>query len=411
MGQAMTVRPKAVIIEAQEVMCKLSDALYDMYCYQLQEKKESAAVQKEQGEQVKAVATIKVVVGDMATTFSPREDAGSEDSEQPELISASESSSEDESEDESDSEEGNEELELISESESSSEGESEDESESEDDEQCSGECQVGTKEESSRERKRRAERLRKSQRSKVREVARDKALRRRVAALTGDPEVTEEDREEWSAQRRLIDEMSGQQMVEYTEAGNQVGDFSFEEWKESVAEDLKFGPKISADLRHRLSCVLYCLQAVVAANLMKPGLMKGVMQSLELLDPTVTPVQCKGRRHSPREIEAIREETQKLMDNGIIEYSNSAWAAPVVLVKKPDGSWRFCVNFTASCNKFLKHDAHRMPKTQDILDGLGQAELLSLWDVNQGYYSLLLREQDRHYTAFNTGSIQGVHGS
>ena len=98
----------------------------------------------------------------------------------------------------------------------------------------------------------------------------------------------------------------------------------------------------------------------------------------------------------------ICAETQELLDNGMIETSDSPWSAPVVLVKKSNGKWRFCVNYTATVNRFLRHDAQPLPKSQDVLDNLAKATTLSLWDVCSGYWHIRLHEQDRKYTAFST---------
>ena len=57
------------------------------------------------------------------------------------------------------------------------------------------------------------------------------------------------------------------------------------------------------------------------------------------------------------EKEAICEGCQAMLDKGIVEYSDSPWSAPVVLVKKKDGKWRFRVNFTATVNPHLIQDS------------------------------------------------------
>ena len=67
----------------------------------------------------------------------------------------------------------------------------------------------------------------------------------------------------------------------------------------------------------------------------------------------------------------------ELYANGMIEQSDSPWSAPVVLVKKKDGKWRFCVNYTATVNRFLRHDAQPLANAQDVLDNLAKATTLS----------------------------------
>ena len=168
--------------------------------------------------------------------------------------------------------------------------------------------------------------------------------------------------------------MSGKQIIEYVKAGHIIGDVTFDTWLEQVGADLKFGKNASSELRSEIACLLYALQEVVTKNPKRPG---AIAQKIELKDPKTTPVQCRYRRYSPEEQQTIREETQKLLDNGIIKYSDSPWRAPPVLVRKSDGSWRFCINFTATVNPHLRLDGMPMPKPQDILDDLRGAAIMS----------------------------------
>ena len=97
-----------------------------------------------------------------------------------------------------------------------------------------------------------------------------------------------------------------------------------------------------------MTCLLYALRKVVAVNPKKPGIIKGVEGVIHLVDPDTAPIKCRHRRYTPQEKAIIRKETQELLDNGMVELSDSPWSAPVVLVKKKDGKWRCCVNFTAT---------------------------------------------------------------
>ena len=201
----------------------------------------------------------------------------------------------------------------------------------------------------------------------------------------------------------LIDAMSGHQIVEYVKAGHTVGDVTFDTWLEQVGADLKFGDNASTELRSDIACLLYALQEVVAKNPKRPGAIAGIAQKIELKDPKTVPVRCKGKMYSPEEKRVIKEECQRMVDNGILEASESPWCAPIVLVRKKDATWRMAINYTASCNPYIKHDAMPIPYAQDIFDGLAEADTLSLWDACAGYWQVLLKEQDRHLTAFTDG--------
>ena len=69
-----------------------------------------------------------------------------------------------------------------------------------------------------------------------------------MASLVGEI-PRDPDKSSWSAQRLLIDAMSGQQIVEYVKAGHTVGDVTFDTWLEQVGEDLKFGDNASTEMR------------------------------------------------------------------------------------------------------------------------------------------------------------------
>ena len=182
-----------------------------------------------------------------------------------------------------------------------------------------------------------------------------------------------------------IDEKGSDEVVDMILGGRRVGKWSLDEWEREMGEDLRFGPRIEPEMRTRLKCILYALQAIVSKHHLRPGMIADLEMGIELIDKDISPVKSRYRRYSPEEKRIIKAEVEKMKANGIVEYSDSPWSAPVVLVKKKDGSWRFCVNFTATVNPHIKKDAMPVPRTQDILDNLSKATLLSLWDVNSVY--------------------------
>ena len=203
---------------------------------------------------------------------------------------------------------------------------------------------------------------------------------------------------------QTIDEMEGDDVVKMVQEGQKVGSESFEEWLARMGDDFRVGPRTSPELRMSLARLLYALQGIVSKDHLRPGMIADLEMGIDLKDNNMLPVKSRYRRYSPQEKRIIKEEVDKMMANGIVEYSDSPWSAPVVLVRKKDGSWRFCVNFTATVNPHIVKDAMPIPRCQDILDGLSKATLMSLWDVNSGYWSLRLRVQDRKFTAFATES-------
>ncbi|GFU65968.1 hypothetical protein TNCV_3240141 [Trichonephila clavipes] len=92
-----------------------------------------------------------------------------------------------------------------------------------------------------------------------------------------------------------------------------------------------------------------------------------------------------------------------MLDEGIVQPSESPWSSPVVLVrkKKKDGSWRFCVDYR-KLNSVTKKDVYPLPRIDDTLDCLKGAMFFSSMDLRSGYWQIEIDEADREKTAFIT---------
>ncbi|UYV77347.1 hypothetical protein LAZ67_15000588, partial [Cordylochernes scorpioides] len=113
------------------------------------------------------------------------------------------------------------------------------------------------------------------------------------------------------------------------------------------------------------------------------------------------PTKQRPYRVAPAERQIIQEEVNKMEEIGIIQPSASPWASPVVLVRKKDGSWRFCVDYRR-LNKITKKDVYPLPRIDDTLDCLQGARFYSSMDLQSGYWQIDLEESDREKTAFIT---------
>ena len=118
-----------------------------------------------------------------------------------------------------------------------------------------------------------------------------------------------------------------------------------------------------------------------------------------LLDET--PIRQRLRRQSIEERGIVQREVQDMLNKGVIEESSSPWASPVVLVRKKDGSWRFCIDFR-KLNSVTKKDTYPLPRIDDALDTLHGASFFSSLDLRSGYWQVPMHPDDKEKTAFIT---------
>jgi len=111
------------------------------------------------------------------------------------------------------------------------------------------------------------------------------------------------------------------------------------------------------------------------------------------------PIRVKPYRVSPTEREVIRIEVEKMLAAGVIKPSTSAWASPVVLVPKPDGSIRFAIDYR-KLNSVTRREVYPMPNIQDFLDALKGNKYFTIADGQQAYFGLPMEEDSSQYTAF-----------
>nr|GEZ89412.1 reverse transcriptase domain-containing protein [Tanacetum cinerariifolium] len=118
-------------------------------------------------------------------------------------------------------------------------------------------------------------------------------------------------------------------------------------------------------------------------------------------------VRQKKRGQAPKRTKAIQVEVQNLVEAGIMrEVYYHDWLSNPVMVKKHDGSWRMCVDFT-DMNKTCPQDCYPLPEIDWKLESLYGYPFKCFLDAYKGYHQIQLAKADKEKTAFHTG--QGVY--
>ncbi|KAA0032794.1 ty3-gypsy retrotransposon protein [Cucumis melo var. makuwa] len=119
------------------------------------------------------------------------------------------------------------------------------------------------------------------------------------------------------------------------------------------------------------------------------------------LEPGTVPISRAPYRMAPAELKELKVQLQELLDKGFIRPSVSPWGAPVLFVKKKDGSMRLCIDYR-ELNKVTVKNRYPLPRIDDLFDQLQGATVFSKIDLRSGYHQLRIKDGDVPKTAFRS---------
>lgn len=123
------------------------------------------------------------------------------------------------------------------------------------------------------------------------------------------------------------------------------------------------------------------------------------------LVPGASPIQVRPYRYPPAIKDEIERQVAEMLQSGIIQPSMSPFSSSVLLVKKKDGSFRFCVDFR-HLNAITVKAKYPLPVIEELLDELTHASWFTCLDLTAGYHQIRLQAGEEPKTAFQTHSGQ-----
>ncbi len=156
--------------------------------------------------------------------------------------------------------------------------------------------------------------------------------------------------------------------------------------------------ELSLELQNRVKEFLKKNVDIFALNPKSPNAINTSIKHRIITDD-VQPLRSHPYRNTVHEEDIIRKEIVQLLKDGIIRLSQSPWAAPIVLARKKDGTYRFCIDYR-KLNSVTKRDNYPLPRIDVLLRRLAGKRFLSSTDCASGYWQVSIEEADREKTAF-----------
>ena len=132
-----------------------------------------------------------------------------------------------------------------------------------------------------------------------------------------------------------------------------------------------------------------------------PDDISGLIEFVIELIPGTEPISIPPYRMVPAELKELKAQLEELLSKGFIRPSTSPWGAPVLFVKKRDGSLRLCIDYR-QLNRATIRNQYPLPRIDELFDQLQGSWVYSMIDLRSGYHQLKVRENDVSKTYFRT---------
>ena len=120
----------------------------------------------------------------------------------------------------------------------------------------------------------------------------------------------------------------------------------------------------------------------------------------QFLAPECKPIASKSRRYCMEDKEFISTEINKLLEEGIIEPSDSPWRAQVVVTRNENHKKRLVIDYSETINRFTQLDAYPMPRIDDTVNQIAKYTVFSTVDLKSAYHQVPIKQEEKRYTAF-----------
>lgn len=170
------------------------------------------------------------------------------------------------------------------------------------------------------------------------------------------------------------------------------------DWQATL-DQINIASSLTPHERQQLCTLLHEYQDIISRHSFDLGRTDILMHRIDT--GNATPIKCRPYRHSITEQKELERQVSAFLEAGLIRESTSPWSAPVVMVRKKDGSWRFCVDYRR-LNSVTKRDSMPLPRVDDTLHRLHSSKYFSTLDFSSGFYQVLTEKSSREKTAFAT---------